>query len=200
MPRGGRPSRTPALSAGPSTSSTPSNAPSRFSLLQETLEEDNQWDSDPSSGYSDYDYNARNSDGDTVASSMLPIFADTGGKKKPKKKKGKGKSTTPAPKTTTSSGGSKTPQQQKTMSEKVFTDEDEALDMPQDMIEMIVRMAVIKVMEGHFAKLYSKINNLKTEVSTLKTTIGSLVEENKKLGEVRGNVPDQAQAGGNTIG
>jgi len=62
--------------------------------------------------------------------------------------------------------------------------------MPQDMAEKIVGTAVIKVMEGHFAKLYSKIDNLKTEVSTLKTTVASLVEENKKLGEVRGNAPD----------
>jgi len=58
------------------------------------------------------------------------------------------------------------------------------------MAEKIVGTAVIKVMEAHFAKLYSKIDNLKTEVSTLKTTVASLVEENKKLGEVRGNAPD----------
>jgi len=88
-------------SAGPSTFSTPSNVSSHFSLLQEMLEEDNQWDSDSSSGYSNYDFN---NNSDTVASSMLPIFA-SGGKKKPKKKKGKGKSTTPAPKTTTTSSG-----------------------------------------------------------------------------------------------
>jgi len=122
---------------------------------------------------------------------MLPIFA-SGGKKKPKKKKGKGKPTTPAPKTTTSSGVSQTPiQQQMNLLETVYADEsDDDLDMPQDMAEKIVGTAVIKVMEGHFAKLYSKIDNLKTEVLTLKTTVASLVEENKKLGEVRGNVPD----------
>jgi len=188
MPRGGRPSRTPTPSAGPSTSSTPSNVTSHFSLLQEMLEEDNQWDSDPSSGHSDYDFN---NDSDTVASSMLPIFA-SGGKKKPKKKKGKGKTTTPAPKTITSSGVSQTPiQQQMNLLKTVYADEgDDDLDMPQDMAEKIVGTAVIKVMEGHLAKLYSKIDNLKTEVSTLKTTVASLVEENKKLGEVRRHAPD----------
>jgi len=45
-------------------------------------------------------------------------------------------------------------------------------------------------MEGHFAKLYTKIDNLNTEVSPLKTTVASLVEENKMMGEVRGNAPD----------
>jgi hypothetical protein len=151
-------------------------------------EEDNQWDSDPSSGYSDYDFQ---NDSDTVTSSMLPIFAP-GGKKKPKKKKGKGKSTTPAPKMTMSSGVSKTPtpQQMKLLKEAYADESDDDLEIPQDMAEKIVGTAVIKVMEGHFAKLYSKINNLKTEVSTLKTTVASLVEENKMLGKVRGNAPD----------
>jgi len=182
MPRVGRPSRTPTPSAGPST---PQNVPSHFSLLQEMLEEDNQWDSD-SSGYSDYDFNNHS---DTVASSMLPIFA-SGGKKKPKKKKGKGKAT-PAPKTITSSGVSKTPSLRRMESESFFEGEERQIEeMPQDVAEKIVGTAVIKVMEGHFAKLYSKIDNLKMEVSTLKTTVASLVEENKKLGEVRGNAPD----------
>ena len=54
----------------------------------------------------------------------------------------------------------------------------------------MVGKAFISVMEGHFEKLYSKMDNLKTEVSTLKTTVASLVEENKKMGEVRGNAPD----------
>jgi len=108
MPRGGRPSRTPTPIAGPST---PQTVPSRFSLLQEMLEEDNQWNSDDSScsGYSEYDYNAGDSDNSTVTSSMLPIATSFGGKKKPKKKKGKGKQ--PAPEKQ-SLGGSKTPQQQ----------------------------------------------------------------------------------------
>jgi len=156
------------------------------------LEEDGLWDSDSGScsGHSAYDFNY-DSDGDiTVASTMLPIFASSGGKKKPKKKKGKGKAT-PAPKIATSSGVSQTPiQQQMKLLEEACADESDDLDMPQDMAEKIVGMAVIKVMEGHFAKLYSKIDNLKTEVSTLKTTVASLVEENKKLGEVRGNAPD----------
>ena len=170
--------------------STPQTVPSRFSLLQEMLEEDNQWNSDDSScsGYSEYDYNARDSDDSTVASSMLPIAASFGGKKKPKKKKGKGKQ--PAPEKQ-SSGGSKTPQQQqRTVSEKVFTDEDQQEDLPIEIVEELVGKACITVMEGHFAKLYTKIDNLKTEVSTLKTTVASLVEENKKMGEVRGNAPD----------
>jgi len=187
MPRGGRPSRTPTPSAGPSATVIPKTDPSHFSLLREKLEEDGLWDSD-SSTHSDYDFN---NNSDTVASSMLPIFA-TGGKKKPKKKKGKGKAMTPAPKTAMSSGVSQTPiQQQMNLLETVYADEgDDDLDMPQDMAEKIVGTAVIKVMEGHFAKLYSKINNLKMEVSMLKTTVASLVEENKKMGEVRGNAPD----------
>jgi len=52
---------------------------------------------------SDLEYD---SDGSTVASSMLPIFASGGGGKKKPKKKGKG--TEPAPKKITSSGGPKT--------------------------------------------------------------------------------------------
>jgi len=87
-------------------------------------------------------------------------------------------------------GGSKTPQQQRLAPEKVFTDEGQQEDMPIEIVEELVGKAFISVMEGHFAKLYSKIDNLKTEVSTLKTTVVSLVEENKKMGEVRGNAPD----------
>jgi hypothetical protein len=195
MPRVGRPSRTPTPSAGPSVMNTPKSDSSHFGLLREMLEEDGLWDLDSSSGsgHSEYDFNY-DSDGDnTVASTMLPIFASSGGKKKPKKKKGKGKVTTPAPKMIMSSGGSKTPQrQQQTVLPKkipIYQGEDD-LEMPQDMAEKIVGTAVIKVMEGHFTKLYSKIDNLKTEVSTLKTTVASLLEENKKLGEVRGNAPD----------
>jgi len=190
MPRVGRHSRTPTPSAGPCVTFTPKTDSSRFGLLREMLEEDGLWESgtDDSSTHSDYNFN---NDSDTVASSMLPIFASSGGKKKPKKK-GKGKTTMPAAKTTTSLGGSKTPtRQQMELLEKAYPDEsDDDLDMPQGMAEKIVGTAVIKVMEGHFAKLYSKIDNLKTEVSTLKTTVASLVEENKKLGEVRGNMPD----------
>jgi hypothetical protein len=151
------------------------------------LEEDGLWNSsDDSSDHSDYDFN---NDSDTVASSMLPIFASSG-KKKPKKKKGKGKAT-PAPKMIESLGVSKTPVRQQMESEHFYEGEEEQIEqMPVDVAEKIVGTAVIKVMEGHFAKLYSKIDNLKTEVSTLKTTVASLVEENKKLGEVRGNAPD----------
>jgi hypothetical protein len=78
------------------------------------------------------------------------------------------------------------------MESKSFLEDEERQieEMAQDVAEKIVGTAVIKVMEGHFAKLYSKIDNLKTEVSMLKTTVASLVEENKKLGEVRGNAPD----------
>jgi len=112
------PSRTPTPVAGSATCKTDS---SRFGLLREMLEEDNQWDSDPSSGYSDYDFN---NDSDTVASSMLPIFASCG-EMKSKKKKRKGKATTAGPKTITSLGVSQTPiQQQQSVSEKVFTDRD----------------------------------------------------------------------------
>jgi len=56
------------------------------------------------------------------------------------------------------------------------------LDMPHDMAEKIVGMAVIKVREGHFTKLYSKIDNLKTKVLILNTTEARLVEENILFG------------------
>ena len=173
---------------GPSTSQT---TPSRFSLLQEMLEEDNQRDSD-SSGYSDYNFNYDRDGDNTVTSSMLPISATSGGKKKPKKTKGKGKATTPAPKTIMSSGVSKTPiKQQLNLLETVYADDsDDDLEMSNDMAEKIVGTAVIKVMNGHFTKLYSKIDNLKMELSTLTTTVASVVEENNKLGKVRGNAPD----------
>jgi hypothetical protein len=117
-------------------------------------------------------------------------FLASGGKETPKKKKGKGKKKTPAPKTT-SLGVSKTPIRQQMESESFLDDEERQIEeMPIDVAEKIVGTAVIKVMEGRFVKLYSKIDNLKTELSTLKTTVARLVEENKKLGEVRGNVPD----------
>jgi len=182
MPRGGRPSRTAAPSAGPSTPITTS---SRFSLLQEMMAEENQWESgSDSSSYTDYEN--YDSDDSTVASTMLHLLTD---EPRTPKKKGKGKA--PAPKKITSSGGSKTPQQPKRIaSEKVFTDEDQQEELPIEIVEELVGKAFISVMEGHFAKLYSKIDNLKTEVSTLKTTVASLVEENKKLGKVRGNAPD----------
>jgi len=70
------------------------------------------------------------------------------------------------------------------------TDKNQQEDLPVEIVEELVGRAFISVMEGHFAKLYMKIDNLKTEVSTLKTTVASLVEENKKMGEVRGNAPD----------
>jgi len=122
-----------------------------------------------SSTYSDYDYNARDSGDDTVASSMLPIFATSGGKQKPKKKKGKGKKKTPAPETITSSGVSQTPirQQQRIESEKVLADEDHYGETPIEIVEELVGKAFISVMDGHFAKLYTKIDNLRAEVSTV---------------------------------
>jgi len=183
MPRGGRPSSTAAPSAGPSTPITTS---SRFSLVQEVMNEDNQWGSgSDSSSYTDIDPKY-DSDGSTVASTMLHVLTD---KPRTPKKKGKGKA--PAPKKTMSSGGSKTPQQPKrTASEKVFTDEDRQEELPIGIVEELVGKAFISVMEGHFAKLYTKIDNLNTEVSTLKTIVASLVEENKKMGEVRGDAPD----------
>jgi hypothetical protein len=144
MPRGGRPSRTPTPSVGPSVISTPKNDSSRFGLLREMLQEDGLWESgsDDSSCHSDYDFN---NDSDTVASLMLGFLA-SGGKEKPKKKKGKGKR--PAPKKSTSSGVSKTAiQQQTNLLEEAYADESDDLDMPQDKAEMIVRKAVIKVMD-----------------------------------------------------
>jgi len=190
MPRGRRPSRTPTPSAGPST---PYIVPSRFSLLREMLEEDNQWNSDDSgSGYSDYDYNAHGSGDDTVASSMLNLPDYMEEKKRGQKRKGKGKAA-PAPKTITSSGVSKTLIRQQTtfLPKKTPVYEgDDNLHMSQDMAEKIVGTAVIKVMEEHFTTLNWKIDNLKMDVSTLMTTVTSLVEENKKLGEVRGTAPD----------
>jgi len=97
-----------------------------------------------------------------------------------------------APKKDTSLAVSKTPIQQPTTMLQLasMAEEEESLEMDNDMAMEIVGTAFTKVMEGHFAKLYSKIDNLKTEVSTLNTTFARLVEENEKLGEVRGNVPD----------
>jgi len=120
---------------------------------------------------------------------MLPVFA-TGGKKKLQKKKGKGKR--PAQRDDESLGGPlKLPQQQTPAeSEKVFTDKDQQEAMPIDIVEELVGKAFISLMEEHFANLYSKIDKRKTEVSTLKITVASLVEHNKKSGDVRGNVPD----------
>jgi hypothetical protein len=90
-----------------------------------------------------------------------------------------------------SSGFSQTRiQQQTNLLEKAYADKSDDFDIPQDMAEKIFRTAVIKVMEGYFVKLYLKIDNLKKEVSMLQTTIACHVEENKKLGEVRGNAPD----------
>jgi len=151
------------------------------------MNEDNAWESGSDgscSGHSTYD-NYRDSDDDTVASTMLASLL---GAEPRAKKKGKGK--LPAPKKK-SSGGSKTPQQQQRfVPEEVFTDEGQQEYLPSEIVEELVGKAFISVMEGHFAKLYTKIDNLKTEVSTLKTTVASLVEENKKMGEVRGNAPD----------
>jgi len=150
------------------------------------MSEENAWESGSDgscSGHSAYDFN-NDSDGSTVASAMLNLFTE-----EPRsKKKGKGKA--PAPKKK-SSGGSKTPQlQQRAVSKEVFTNEDQQEDLPIEIVEELVGKAFISVMEGHFAKLYTKMDNLKTEVSMLKTTVASLVEENKKIGEVRGNAPD----------
>jgi len=144
------------------------------------------WESgSDSSTPSDYN-NYQDSDDDTVASTML--YALTG-QESPKTDTGKRKA--PAPKKQKSSGGSKTPhQQQQFAPDKVFTDEGQQEDLPVEIVEELVGKAFISVMEGHFAKLYTKIDNLKTEVSTLKTTVASLVEENKQIGEVWGNAPD----------
>jgi len=97
----------------------------------------------------------------------------------------------PAPKKQ-SLGVSQTPiqQQQRAVSKEVFTDEDQQEDLPIEIVEELVGKAFISVMEWHFAKLYTKIDNLQTEVSTLKITVASLVEENTKMGQVRGNAPD----------
>jgi hypothetical protein len=54
----------------------------------------------------------------------------------------------------------------------------------------VVGTAFTSGMDGHLAKLYSIIDNLRMEVLTLKPTVSSLVEENKKLGEDRRRVPD----------
>jgi len=188
---------TPTPRAGPST---PKIDSSRFSLLRETLEEDNLWESgSDSSTYSDYNNNY-DSDGSTVAPSMLPIFASGGGaKKRPKEKKGKG--ATPAPAVKSLGGPSKLPaadlgqKQQQMESKKVSTDKDEFLEMPPEVAMELVRTAFTKVLDGHFAKLYLKINNLKMEVLTLNTTVASLVEENKKLGRIGGFAPDPVLRG-----
>jgi hypothetical protein len=156
--------------------------------MQEMLDEENEWDLDPSSGYSDYDYNARDSDDGTIASSMLG-YLPSGGDEKPKKKKSNGMKKKLAPKMMIP-GVSKPPSRQQMQSGSFLEDEEQMIEeMPQDVAEKIVGTVVIKGMEGHFAQLNPKINNLKKDVSTIKTTVASLVEENKKLGKVRRHVP-----------
>jgi len=75
-------------------------------------------------------------------------------------------------------------------SEEIFIDKVGNFDLPHEFVMGMVAVAYTKPMEGHFAKLYSNIDNLKTEVSMLKTTVASHVEENKQLVEVRRNAPD----------
>ena len=59
-----------------------------------------------------------------------------------------------------------------------------------EVAEEIVRTAFTTVTEKHFAMLYSNIDNQMREVPMLKTTVASLVENNKMLEKVRGNAPD----------
>jgi len=172
MPRVGRNSTIPTPCAGLSTPKT-----NPFDLLMSLRgNSDVDWDtSDSDDSESIYD-----SDDDTIASAMLPIFALGGrGKKKQKKKKGKG--VTLAPTVKSLGGPSKLPvvdlgqKQQPTESEKLYTDKDEFLEMPHEVALELVRTAFIKAIDGHFAKLYLKIDTLKTNVLTLKTTVMSLV-------------------------
>jgi len=189
MPRVGRNLTTPTPRAGPSIPKNP------FDLLMSLRGYgEDMWGSDldeilnVDSSSSDYD-----SDGSTVASTMLPRGASPGSGKSRKKKKGKGKgsSQVPAPKKTTSlEGSSKLPQQQQMESKEILIDKDGNIDLSHDAAMNMASKAFIKVIGGHFAKLYSKIDNLKTEETLLKTTVASLAEENKKLDKVRGNVPD----------
>jgi hypothetical protein len=147
-------------------------------------------DSDDIPDYDSPPYDSDDSGGATVASTMLPPGASPGSGKSPKKKKGKGAKL--APKKFTSSGVSQTPIQEQTraQSEEISITKDGNIDLSHDAAMNMVSMAYIKAMDGNFAKLYLKIDNLKTEVSTLKTTVASLVKENNKLGEVRRNAPD----------
>jgi hypothetical protein len=50
--------------------------------------------------------------------------------------------------------------------------------------------ASTKAIPGPCAILYCKIKNLADEVRELKVSMASLVEENKKLDKIRGNVLD----------
>jgi hypothetical protein len=71
-------------------------------------------------------------------------------------------------------------------SEEIFICKDGNIDLSYETAMGMVATACIKAIDGHFTKLYSKIDNLKCKVKTLKTTVKSLAEENKKLGEVKG--------------
>lgn len=159
-----------------------------------------EWESDAESDCSSrLDYSSHyDSDDNLIANSMLPIFASGGGEEKKPKKKGKGKRL-PAPEkklalaTTSLGGSSKLPvgdfgpkQQTKMKSEEIFIYKDGNIDLSHEAAMGMVATAYIKAIAGHFTKLYSKIDNLKCKVKTLKTTMKSLVEENKKLGEVKG--------------
>jgi len=169
---------TPTLSAGPSTSRP---VPYQFILLREMFYEDNIWESSSDmSTYSDYNYIVRDSDADSVVSSMLPIFTSGGGKKKPKQKKGNGKAM-PAPKKITSQRVSPNPiqQQKRLVSKAASTNTDRLREMPLAVALAMAGTAVPKVIKEHCAKFCSKIDSMKTEVLTFKTSFASHVVENK---------------------
>jgi hypothetical protein len=72
-------------------------------------------------------------------------------------------------------------------SEEIFVDKDSDTGVSHDAALNIVSAADIKALEGHFAELYTKMNNLMSEVKMLKSAVECLVEENKKwvkLGEI----------------
>jgi len=76
------------------------------------------------------------------------------------------------------------------MSEEVITSKGGLTDMAEDTAQKMVSSAFLKVMDRHFAKLYSKIDILIKEMSMLKASVASLVEENKKLTKLKGIEPD----------
>jgi len=56
--------------------------------------------------------------------------------------------------------------------------------MPHDIVVEMVRMGFIKVMDRHFAKLYTKIENIKMELLMLNRMVASIVDENKSRGKL----------------
>jgi hypothetical protein len=125
MPRVGRNSTTPTPRAGPPTQKT-----NPFDVFMSLRGYSEEWENDSveiSDYYSPPHDSHDDSDGSTVASTMLPLGASPWSGKSQRKKKGTG--TRPAPKQISFGGPSKLPKQQQAASEDIFSDKDRNVDL-----------------------------------------------------------------------